>query len=381
MKGKSIKGKSIEEIKSALLEAIADGFVPTLAFIFSSISLDIKGISELFNKVGIQIFGSTTDGEVYEDEICEGAATILLLDINTDYFKVFIEEVGQGGYFEASRSIANKALAFYPDPAFIFAGTGIYKDPYIERIIEGFKDILGPQASVFGGMAGSDMIMGGASSVFVNNQISTDAEVAIAFDARKISVKGIATCNWKPIGTSKTITNSKENRVYKIDNLPPLELTMKYAGINELPDNLFDIQKELNHTLQIQLQRDEGDSIMRVGLANMEDKSFSFIGSMPEGARIKFCLLPDLETLDETIEEVNNLKNHEMPEADAILYFACAGRLLAFGPAIIREIDGINKVWNAPMTGFFCQGEFGKATGGALEAHNLTTVCVALKEI
>ena len=34
MKAKSIKGKSSEEIKSALQQSMADGFKPTLAIVF-----------------------------------------------------------------------------------------------------------------------------------------------------------------------------------------------------------------------------------------------------------------------------------------------------------------------------------------------------------
>ena len=103
---------------------------------------------------------------------------------------------------------------------------------------------------------------------------------------------------------------------------------------------------------------------MRVGMANIEDRSLLFMGSMPEGTEIKFCLLPDLDTIDETVNAIKNLKNNEIPEADAILLFDCAGRYISFGPEINREIEGIHKVWNSPMAGFFSQGEFGRATGG-----------------
>jgi len=37
MKAKSIKGKSTEEIKTALEQSIADGFKPTLAVVFLSV--------------------------------------------------------------------------------------------------------------------------------------------------------------------------------------------------------------------------------------------------------------------------------------------------------------------------------------------------------
>ena len=102
---------------------------------------------------------------------------------------------------------------------------------------------------------------------------------------------------------------------------------------------------------------------------------------MPEGSKLKFCLLPDLEALDESVASVENLKREVIPDADAVLLFSCSGLRAAFGPEVSREVEGINKIWGAPMAGFYCQGEFARPPAGNLEVHNLTSVCVALKEI
>jgi len=74
------------------------------------------------------------------------------------------------------------------------------------------------------------------------------------------------------------------------------------------------------------------------------------------------------------------MKTREMPEADALIVFSCGGRVLALGPMMNEEIEGVKKVWNVPMVGMFSSGELARATGGNLEMHNLTTCCVALKE-
>ncbi len=379
MKAKSIKGKSTEAIQTALKEAMSDGFVPTLAMVFLSLQMDRSAISEIFNKKGIQIFGATTEGEIIDSEIDKYSASILLMDLNPDYFKILFEEVGNDGYVESSKILAKRSLDFFQNPIFIFSGSGVWDDPYIEKITDGFKEVIGKEAGVFGGMAGADFSISD-TYIFTNNEESRKGTMVIAFDGGKVAVNGVASCEWKAIGTPKTITKSIENTVYAIDGESPLELTLRYAGITDPPENLMELYGELNQSLQIQLQRDVGDPIMRVALINKDEGSFSFIGSMPEGAKIKFCLLPDLDILDESIRAVENLKD-EMAEADAVLLFSCAGRLISFGPEIRREIEGIYKVWNAPMAGFFCQGEFGKARGGELEVHNLTSVCVAIKEI
>ncbi|MCS5491310.1 FIST signal transduction protein [Algoriphagus limi] len=380
MKAKTISGRLTEDIRIALNGAMSDGFKPTLALVFLSIQIDREAICDLLDKEGVQIFGATTDGEIIDTEIDTNSISIMLMDLNPDYFRIIFEEVGQGGYSEVAKSVSEKSLGLYEKPAFIFTGSGIWKDPYIEKFTDGFKSVFGKDAIVFGGMAGDGFSLSD-TYIFTNKKDSPRAAMVIAIDNSKVEINGIATCEWKAIGTPKTITKSIENKVYGIDGEPPLELLLRYAGITNPPENTTDLMVELNQSLQIQLQRDKGDPIMRVAIINREEGYFYFIGSMPEGSKIKFCLLPDLNILDDSIRAVQDLKKNKMTEADAVLLFACAGRLTAFGPEIKREVRGIQKIWNAPMAGFFCQGEFGKASGGELEVHNLTSICVAFKEI
>ena len=50
------------------------------------------------------------------------------------------------------------------------------------------------------------------------------------------------------------------------------------------------------------------------------------------------------------------------------------------GPNDERGNRGVRKVWDVPMAGMFSNAELGRATGGNLEMHNLTTCRVVLKE-
>ncbi|WP_370103789.1 hypothetical protein, partial [Winogradskyella sp.] len=61
MKAKSIKGYSTSEIKAALTQCMSDGFKPSLALAFSSISQDLRAISELLDEKGVAVFGITTN--------------------------------------------------------------------------------------------------------------------------------------------------------------------------------------------------------------------------------------------------------------------------------------------------------------------------------
>ena len=84
--------------------------------------------------------------------------------------------------------------------------------------------------------------------------------------------------------------------------------------------------------------------------------------------------------MDKVVKGVEQLKKERMPEADAVVIFSCAGRIVSFGPLMSEEIEGVKNVWQVPMVGMFSYGELGRYRGGDLELLNLTTCCVALKE-
>ena len=91
--------------------------------------------------------------------------------------------------------------------------------------------------------------------------------------------------------------------------------------------------------------------------------------NIPEGSKIKFSFPPEFEVIENVIEQVENIKLNEFPEADAMIIFSCVGRYNAFGPVVNEEIEGIQKVWDVPMAGFFSFGEFGRPPGGKSDVH------------
>lgn len=121
---------------------------------------------------------------------------------------------------------------------------------------------------------------------------------------------------------------------------------------------------------------------MRPGLVvDWTDHSFYTSGTVPEGSKVRFSLPPDWDVMEKVVQGAQNLKDTKMPEADALVVFTCAGRILSLGPLMSEELEGIKNVWNVPMAGMFSNAELARATGGNLEMHNLTTCCIALKEI
>ncbi|MGZ3776418.1 MAG: FIST signal transduction protein [Mucilaginibacter sp.] len=378
MKAKSIQGKSPEDIQSALVKNTGDGFKPTLAIVFTSFKQDRKALCRILDDAGIAIFGVTTHGEFIDENLTNGEVAILLLEIKPAHFSIFFEEFNGGNYRDTTQIIAKKAKEKFATPAFLMAGSNMKTDA--EALLTGFEDIIGTKANVFGCLGGDDFSFT-EQFVFTNKQESTNGIVALALDEDKITVKGRATCGWNAIGTPKTVTKSEGNHVFEVDNIPVLELTKKFSGLDIREGETKDVAIQIATTLPLQLQREQGDPVMRPGIfVNFDDGSFVCSGSVPQGSKVRFSLPPDFDVMEKVITHLEELKATEMPEADALVVFSCAGRVLSFGPMMNIEIEGVRKVWNVPMAGMFSMAELGRANNGNLEMHNLTTCCVALKE-
>lgn len=381
MKAKSIKGKSPEEIKSVLSDAMLDGFKPTLCTVFSSIKQDREGICEVLDSEGIAIFGATTNGEFSNDELGKDSTVILLLDINPEYFIIYFDEFQNKNYKESAEAIAIKSLEKFKTPAFLITASNLSTDA--EAIISGFENILGKDANIFGGLAGDNYLFK-EQFVFTNHKYSNKGILSLALDESKIQIKGLATHGWKAVGTPKTVTKSEGNHVYTVDDVPVLELTRRYGGLDELSQDKADSLEELGliaTNFPLQLQREKGAPVMRPGLMiDWEDGSFYCGGKVPQGSKVRFSLPPDFDVIEKVVDGLKNLKENEIPDADAVIVFSCAGRQMSLGPLIAEEIKGIYNIWNAPMAGFFSNGEIARATDGNNDLQNLTACCVVLKE-
>ena len=378
MKAKSIKGQSPDQIQAFLQQSMKEGFQPTLAIAFISIKQDRKAICKILNDAGISIFGTSTNGEFTEEGITKESIAVLFLEIDPLHFTIFSRDYSKRNYRETTQSIAEEALKKLRHPSFLIAASGMDTDE--EELLHGFEDIIGNQVNVYGGLAGDDFNFTGGF-VFTGDTYYDKGIAVLVLDEDKFIIKGKATCGWKPMGTDKIVTKSESNRVYTIDNVSALEMTKKYSGLENFTRENQLLGLEIATSFPLQLQREKGAPVMRPGLIiNWDDGSFICSGSVPQGSKVKFSLPPDFDVIEKVIEGCEGLKTTEMPEADALVVFSCAGRLVSLGPMISEELEGVSKVWNVPMAGMFSNAELARATDGNLEMHNLTTCVIAMKE-
>ena len=279
MKAKSIKGNSKEEIKTALQLSMADGYKPTLAFVFISIKQDIDAVSNLLDSHGIQIFGATSSGEFIDGDISNGGIVVLMMDINPAKFEILLHDYRDKEPEAVAREMAAIAKERFKNPTIILS-TSFYARGEMEallgdQLIRTIESVAGKETTVWGGRAGDDFIFD--ESVVFTNHLSTKRGIKmLVFDGDKIIVKGEAASGQKPVGTEKVITKAVGNWVNEIDNKPAAEMVLKYLGLNLSPEEA-EIFNPSGMGIAFSVMRDVGTPVIRgVGMFNWKDKLLLF---------------------------------------------------------------------------------------------------------
>ena len=377
MKAKSIKGTSPEEIHTALQQSLSDGYKPTLAFVFLTELRDIDVVSAMMDAEGISIFGASTSEKFTDQGIEPSGIVVLLLDIKPANFKIILKDFASVPAYESACEVGESGKNGFDHPAFIISAAD-FRTPG-EEVIRGLLDKAGTNAKVIGGMAGEAVNF--TSTVFTNHAKTSSGFVSLILDEDKIDVKGTAVSGWKPVGTEKRITKSEGAWIYTIDGEPAMDVIKKFLGKEIETSEKSEGLVPLNINYPLQIQRESGRPMMRPTILwNTVDQSVMVGGLVKEGSLFRFSLPPDLEVIDTVIESSREIKEKELPDADAMIIFSCIGRLSSLGPLLSSELDGLVATWNKPMAGFFSLGEFGKLDDSQPEFHGTTVSWVVLKE-
>jgi hypothetical protein len=303
--------------------------------------------------------------------------------MHPSHFKILLQDYRDKDPEALAREMSATAKEIFKNPSLIISASInatdeselLLGDPLIRAI----ESVTGHDINIWGGRAGDDFAF--RETIVFSNHLSTRRGIImLVLDGDKVQVTGVAASGQKPIGTEKIITKAIGNWIYEIDHQPAAQVVLKYLGITLTPEEAETFFPK--EGIMFSVSREKGDPVLRgVGVFNWKDKSFSTLGTIREGEKIRFTLPPDFEVVEQVGRNAEKIKQDEMPEADALLMFSCVGRLGQFGPLIGDEIEAVRKVFNVPMAGFFTYGEFGRTRDGYNEFHASTCCWVALKEL
>ena len=238
----------------------------------------------------------------------------------------------------------------------------------------------GQNLPLFGGLAADDLKMEN-TYVFSSSGATEEGLIGLVLDGDRFEVEGIATSGWQSVGVDKVVTRSEANVVYAIDGEPALDVYRKYFDLDEEVGQQQSIAMALGVQFPLSVQRENGTSVLRAPLlSDPESQALIFAGGVPEGAKVKFCIPPSLDIVEQVVEEAATVQQC-LPEADALILISCKARHAALGPLVEDEIEGLHSLWNAPMLGYFSYGEIGGREPQLCDFHNETCTLVTLRAI
>lgn len=382
MKASSFYVQSVSEINAKIEEISCNEFKPNLAIVFASIKHNLSELSTLFHNLDIDLIGCSSSGEIVNETIFDEGISVLVLNINKAYYKIFHKEIKDENNYSSLSELGTDIVNTFTNPAVILLTGGITLDGM--KIVDKIKQSKVTDFPIYGGLAGDDLKYENTVA-FSNTWISNKGVVSLVIDNDKIKVKGKCVSGWEGMGGTHQITKSTGNVLYEIDHKPALDIYKKYFyfhthfknGVTESNPSY----KSITGQYPLIIKRSADYTIMRSPLvSDFENNSIVLAGSVIEGEYFQFGTAPDFELLERTTNEFGTLKN-EMSEIDAALVINCKGRQTAFGPEMSEEIEAIYNLWEAPSIGFFSYGEIGNVDNGPCEFHNVTCTLATLTEV
>ncbi len=304
--------------------------------------------------------GTTTDGEICEDEVSTNAIIVSISIFKETTIKVSYSQeedsYKRGSYLAKDLLTSNtKLLILFAD------AINTNGEVFLNGIESINKNVL-----IAGAMAG-DNARFKRTYVSCGNKIFNNAAVGISLNSDTLTVENDSRFNWSSIGIEHTITKVINNRVYEINNLKTIDFYKKYLG-KEIMDTLL-----LDAIAFPLLIKRNNKYIARVAIKIFEDGSFQFNGNLKEGEKVKFGFGNAEMILKDTIIPFG--KNYD--DIETFFIYSCMARRRYVGDLINTENKAFSNI--TKTSGFYSYGEFYKQDGEN-QLHNQRLTVIGLNE-
>lgn len=327
------------------------------------------------------VIGCSTAGEISKNGVSDNSLVLSALKFNNPILKTAIHQFeNMSDSFNAGKEIAKKFDSARTSSVFILGkGLGINGS----KVVEGMQSELNKSTVITGGLAGDGALFE-KTYVLLNDQMLTNAVVALAIYDKSVEIFTGSHGGWKPFGPLRKVTKSIENVLYTIDNRTALEVYKEYLGdqASKLPGS------GLLFPLEILDNDQQKNGIIRTILSiNEEEGSITFAGEIGEG---KLCRLMHTKNdglvtgATEAAEMcLQNTSSKNNDDTFAVL-ISCVGRKLVMNDEIDDEVDAVKNVLNLKnnITGFYSYGEISPGIDDHVCAlHNQTMTISYFKDV
>jgi hypothetical protein len=205
------------------------------------------------------------------------------------------------------------------------------------------------------------------------------AIVAIGFYGESLIVGHGSMGGWDAFGPIRTITKSKGNKLFELDNKNALQLYKNYLGekASELP------AAALLFPLSISTNNGETELVRTILSIDEKEGSMTFAGDIPQSQKGRFMMANFDRIVDGAGHAALKAKEVGDAEPEFVLMISCVGRKLVLGQRIEDEVEAVIEVLgkDAVYSGFYSNGELSPfKDNAACSLHNQTMTITTYKE-
>ncbi len=324
------------------------------------------------------ITGCSTSGEIYRSAVYDeviSATAVKFEKTKLEYRSVRINEAG--GSYQAGNELINLFDKEKLRHVFLLSeGLNVNGS----ELVAGVRAGLPEGCNATGGLAGDGDKFEKTLVVDNSGEALSNEIAAVGFYGDAIRVGYGSMGGWDIFGIERSVTKSKNNVLYEIDNQPALDLYKSFLGDKaaELPAS------GLLFPLSMRVESSKEPLVRTILAINEEDKSLTFAGDIPEGAQVKLMKA----NIDRLIDGAENAaKTSVVPlnnkKAALAILISCVGRKLVLKQLVEEEVESVRAIVgdDSTITGFYSYGEIAPFLAGAqCELHNQTMTITTFTE-
>jgi hypothetical protein len=364
---------------------------PDFVFMFASIGYDQRSLLRAVREAtgGAPLTGCSAEGTIDGEEADESGFSVVVTTITSDDLQ-WTNGLARGLEDDARAVGQQVAKDLLPDLATDTIGLFVFPDGLITLTLESFFAGLEENLStslflpLWGGGAGNNLDTVGPTYQYCDDEVISGG-ISYALLSGKAQASWAISHGLVPIGGERTVTRSKGNVIYEIDDKPAVEVLKEY-----LPEQALTEERDwMRYAISLALcfrapsyMKDEEYVVRGVPALRMADGSIVVQTEVSEGTSVWFSSRDKekmITGLDRMAAQIKDQLGGEKPKL--VFQFECLTR----GKTMLREQEKLQLLKrfrqsldpDVPWAGFYTIGEI-----GPVEKHNdlhlFTSVVLAL---
>ena len=296
----------------------------------------------------------STAGEIFGDSVHEGSASVTAVEFENTQVRSAMVNIADfnGCSLEAGKALVSNLMAFDQLSYILVLSDGSKVNG--SELVKGINSKVQDDVPVTGGLAGDGAAFK-STLVGLNAKPGHGQIVAIGLYGSHLQVSHGSMGGWESFGPERTITRSKGNQLFMIDDESALHLYKKYLGpyAEELPGSA------LLFPLMVRLSNGEEPVVRTILSIDEESGSMFFAGDVPQGAGVRFMKANFDRLVDAASAAANQTLTAQRTKPSLSVLISCVGRKIILGNRVTEEVEAVKEVFGDKtlVTGFYSYGE------------------------